>query len=86
MALFSRLKIRIFQLIFSAGTLFFSKKNQLEQYFSLFFSISVRGLSLDSPCEFTFMSIKYSRRVAFHIWPMAMLQPSFLRQMGAGTR
>jgi hypothetical protein len=43
MVLFSRLIIRTFQLVFPAGTVFFSQKNQQEQYFSFFFSISEQG-------------------------------------------
>jgi hypothetical protein len=44
-ALFSRLISRTFQLVFSVRIVFSLTKNQPEQYFNLFFSISERGLS-----------------------------------------
>jgi hypothetical protein len=42
--MFSRLTIRTFQLVFLAGTMFSLTKNQSEECFNLFFSISERAI------------------------------------------
>jgi len=50
MALFIWLIIRLIQLVFSAGTVFFSQKNQLTMFFSRLISPAERGLGLDFQC------------------------------------